>query len=275
MNGSEDSSVYKQSLTDVTTVLEACALAAGKILLEGWRKRDLTIDHKGTIDLVTQWDRASEDLLRSRLAESLPGVALVAEESGGLAAADDKPTLWIDPLDGTTNFVHGHAFFAVSIGLALGREVIASVVHAPALGHTWRATKHHGATRDGVQCRVSSVRALEDSLLATGFPYDNRTNPENNFAQFAALTMASQGVRRCGSAALDLCLTADGTFDGYWEHSLKPWDLAAGVLLVTESGGAVTALDGSPADFRTGAVIASNQTLHSSLVSALSSVKHH
>lgn len=254
---------------DTALVLERAARAAGAVLMEGWRSPALSVERKGVIDLVTRWDRASEDLLRRELSAALPDVALVAEEGGGREARDELPTLWVDPLDGTTNFVHGHPFFAVSVGLAVGRELVASCVHAPALGNTWVAAKGHGATRDGAPCRVSTVSALDDALLATGFPYDNRTNPRNNLAEFAALTMKTQGVRRCGSAALDLCLTADGTFDGYWERSLKPWDLAAGMLLVSEAGGALTSLDGGAHDFRSGAVVASNGALHRALLDAL------
>jgi myo-inositol-1(or 4)-monophosphatase len=201
------------------TVNEANALLAvaresAVVLMEGYR-RPGAVEHKGPIDLVTRWDRASEDALRLALAQCFPGVALVAEESA-VGAAPEGVVLWADPLDGTTNFVHGHPFFAVSIGLADGPTLLAGAVVAPALGLEWHAARGHGAWRNGERCRVSETAALDRALLATGFPYDNATNPLDNFAEFAALTRRSRGVRRCGAASLDLCLTADGTFDGYW-----------------------------------------------------------
>jgi myo-inositol-1(or 4)-monophosphatase len=247
--------------------LLAVARAAAAVLMEGYRNPG-AVELKGPIDLVTRWDRASEDCLRAALAVAFPGVALVAEES----AAGDAPAglaLWADPLDGTTNFVHGHPFFAVSIGLADGAELLAGAVVAPALGLSWHAARGHGARRDGIPCRVSETDALGRALLATGFPYDNATNPLDNFAEFAALTRRSRGVRRCGAAALDLCLTADGTFDGYWERFLKPWDLAAGALMVAEAGGRVSDLEGAPADFRDGWLVATNGRVHDALVAAL------
>lgn len=254
-------------LAAMTDEMERVARAAGQVCLRGWRT-GVAVERKGAIDLVTACDRASEDVIRAGFARAFPGVDLVAEEGGGVAH-EGAPVFWADPLDGTTNFAHGHPFFAVSIGLACGAALLAGVVVAPALGVAWRASRGRGATRDGAPCAVSATAVLGDSLLATGFPYDVRTNPLNNFDEFAALTRASRGVRRCGSAAIDLCMTADGTFDGYWERFLKPWDMAAGAAVVLEAGGALSALDGGAADVRTGAVVASNGRIHPALLEAI------
>ena len=248
-------------------VLRDIAREAAAVLMRGYRS-GVVAEHKSAIDLVTAWDRASEDVIRQSTAARLPGVTLMAEESAG-AGFPDGLTLWADPLDGTTNFVHGHPFFAVSLGLADGPTLLAAAVVAPALQLEWHGARGAGAFRSGAACHVSGTKTLGDALLATGFPYDNPTNPQNNFREFAALTMRSRGVRRCGSAALDLCLVADGTFDGYWERFLKPWDLAAGALLVSEAGGRVTDLRGSTGDFRTGWLLASNGHVHDELVRAV------
>lgn len=265
----EPATVMNVTPDDALSLL-AVARTAAAVLMEGYRA-PVEVEHKGPIDLVTRWDRASEDALRRGLASAFPGVTLVAEES---ARGDrpDGPVIWADPLDGTTNFIHGLPLFAVSIGLADGPTPLASAVVAPALGLEWHCARGHGAFRNGVPCHVSATSFLDGSLLATGFPYDNRTNPLNNFDEFAALTRRSRGVRRCGAASLDLCMTADGTFDGYWERFLKPWDLAAGSLLVTEAGGCVTDLAGAALDFRDGWLVASNGLVHGELVAALAAV---
>lgn len=225
------------SLTERRSAAQALlviAREAADLVLAGYRT-GVAVEHKGTIDLVTRIDRASEDLLRARLAVALPGVDVIAEEHGGTATGD-RPVVYADPLDGTTNYAHGLAYYCVTMALMEGGSLLAGVAVAPSLGVEYLAVLGAGATRNGVPCKVSRNSALTDSLLATGFPYDNRTDPENNLREFAELTLRTQGVRRCGSAALDLCMVADGTFDGYWERKLMPWDLAAGVLTVTEAG---------------------------------------
>lgn len=246
------------------------ARASAAVLMGGYRA-PVEVEHKGPIDLVTRWDRASEDALRRGVAEAFPGVTLVAEESAG-GERPAGPMIWADPLDGTTNFIHGLPLFAVSLGLTDGATLLAAAVVAPALGMEWHAARGHGAFRNGSPCHVSETPVLDRALLATGFPYDNRTNPLNNFDEFASLTQRSRGVRRCGAASLDLCMTADGTFDGYWERFLKPWDLAAGALLVTEAGGRVTDLSGAALDFRDGWLVASNGLVHDELVASLAAV---
>ena len=242
---------------------------AGAIVRSGYGRIHAP-ERKGRIDLVTEYDKRSEARLLERIAERYPAHGVLAEESGAHAATAASDVRWVvDPLDGTTNFAHGHPFFAVSVGLMVGPEAVLGVVVAPALRTVWRGSRGTPATRDGERCRVSATERLGDALLATGFPYDVRTNPLHNFDHFAALTRITRGVRRCGSAALDLCLTADGTFDGYWERFLKPWDMAGGAAVVLAAGGTVTDLQGGPADPRQGALVASNGRVHAELLGAL------
>jgi myo-inositol-1(or 4)-monophosphatase len=258
-------------LDEVARTLIEIAREAAALVHAGWRT-GVEIEHKGAIDLVTRFDRASEDLLRARFRERLPGFDVVAEESGG-APSGDRPVLWADPLDGTTNFAHGHPFFCVSIGLLDGATPLAAAVVAPALSVEYRAARGSGAWRNDVACGVSRTDELRESLLATGFPYDSHTRDENNLREFCALTRRTQGVRRCGSAALDLCLTAEGTYDAYWEAKLKPWDVAAGALVVLEAGGALSDLDGNTVDVRAGSLLASNGRIHDAVLRALRAVR--
>lgn len=263
-------------------LLGVCTLAAEEAaahILKGFRA-PLEVEHKGRrSDLVTRFDRESEGILIRHLEKT--GLFVVGEESGGKTERG-KPTIFVDPLDGTTNFVHGHPFFCVSIGVVApvgdkdGSELpVVGVIAAPALGLTFTgACSVDGevvvkTTRAGVPCRVSATETIEDGLFATGFPYDKSTSPDNNFAQFVAVKKRARGVRRCGSAALDLSLVADGTYDGYWEKKLNPWDLAGGAALVRASGGKVTGLPGGPVDVRQGHVLATNGRVHEALASLL------
>ncbi len=255
------------ALEDLSHTLLSIADEAAALVLAGWRTH-VSVERKGAIDLVTRYDRESEALLRARFAERLAHFDVVAEESGGRPSGA-RPVLWADPLDGTTNFAHGHPFFCVSLGLVDGAVPLASAVSAPALGTRWRASRNGGAWRNESRCAVSSTDRLGDALLATGFAYDTPTRDDNNLREFCALTRRTRGVRRCGSAALDLALTADGTYDAYWEPRLKPWDIAAGTLLVLEAGGALSDLAGAPLDLRDGSLIASNGRLHDALLGAL------
>ena len=267
-----------ERLTDGTLLelLEVAKEAAGEAaahLLTGFRA-PLDVEHKARrSDLVTRFDREAERLVLARLERT--GLAVVGEEYGG-ESPRGRPTFFVDPLDGTTNFVHGHPFFAVSIGLVVpagaeGDELpVVGVVAAPALGLVFvGAATVEGETlvalRSGAPCHVSATADLEDSLFATGFPYDRATNEDNNFAAFVAVKRRCRGVRRCGSAALDLCLVADGTYDGYWEKRLNPWDLAGGAALVRAAGGAVSSVSGRAVDVRDGSVLATNGRMHASL----------
>lgn len=248
------------------------AREAAALVMTGWRTKPV-ITKKGAIDLVTEFDVRSEALIRERLERALPGAHVVAEEGKGDAA--HELVWWVDPIDGTTNFAHGHPFFAVSIGLAERGVPVAGAVIAPALGREWACARGQGATRDGVPCAVSGTSSLDEALVATGFPYDRRTSAENNLSEFVALKLVTQGIRRCGAAALDLAFVADGTYDGYWEQKLHPWDSCAGIALVTEAGGHVTSYDGTPFSLAEGRVVATNAKFHDDLVRELQKARGH
>lgn len=242
------------------------ASEAAAYLLTGFRKRP-AVTEKARADLVTEYDFASEQLIRARLAELTPDIAIVAEEQGGTAGAG--LTWYCDPLDGTTNFVHGHHFFCVSIGVGEAGKPLAGAVVAPALATHWRGFVGGAALRNGEPCRVSETAELGRALVATGFPSDRTRAPSNNFDSFMRVKGRAQGIRRCGSAAIDLCLVADGTYDGYWERRLNAWDVMAGTALVLAAGGVVSALNGRSPDLSVGHIAASNGSIHGELVSLL------
>lgn len=243
-------------------VAEGCA----NLVSQGYRTRP-SPQKKGRVDLVTEFDLISERYLRAQLTELTPEIPILAEEQGGLFV--DELCWYCDPLDGTTNFVHGHPFYAVSIG-AMARGVpIAGVVIAPALNLTWLGHQGTQTTRNGRPCQVSETEDLDDSLFATGFPPDRTQEISNNFSAWAKVKKRVLGVRRCGSASIDLCFVADGTYDGYWERSLHAWDLVGGAAIVIASGGQVTALDGAPPRLDTGNIVATNGRMHSALLDLL------
>ncbi|MGB3615970.1 MAG: inositol monophosphatase family protein [Elainellaceae cyanobacterium] len=225
-------------------------------------------------DLVTEADRASEAVVLDVLRRRLPEHAILAEESGDSGDPEQTPYLWaIDPLDGTTNYTHNYPFYAVSIGLLIHGVPSVGVVFNPRLNELFQAAAGLGATCNQQPISVSKTAQLKDSLLVTGFAYDRRETIDNNYAEFCHLTHKTQGVRRGGSASVDLAYVACGRLDGYWERGLSPWDLAAGVVLVQEAGGHVTAYDQGPFDLKTGRILATNGALHDSLSNALISVK--
>jgi myo-inositol-1(or 4)-monophosphatase len=238
----------------------AFAREAGQVVREGWG-RDHDPEHKGVIDLVTEYDRRSEATLLDRIAARFPGHAVLAEESGG--AREPRGVRWIiDPLDGTTNFAHNYPFFAVSVGVEIDGRMVAGAVHDPVRDETFAAALGAGATRNGAPIHVSRIARVGDALLVTGFPYDVRERPRRYLEPFEAFLLRAQGVRRDGSAALNLCYLACGRFDGFWEYHLSPWDMAAGTLIVTEAGGRVTRLDGSEFRLDGREILASNGSLH-------------
>ncbi len=259
------------SLADTLLIVRDAIASASELLLEGYRSRPAHRTKATAIDFVTEFDQRSEALIKQMLAPL--GIAIVGEEGGGTPA--DR-TFYVDPLDGTTNYLHGHPFFCISIGLIDAGEPVLGVVHAPALGVTWEAVRGCGTLRNGVACHVTDTARLEDSLLATGFPYDRRSTDDDNLREFSRLKKRTHGVRRGGSAAIDLAMVADGTFDGYWEMKLNPWDWAAGATLVQEAGGRLSRYDGSAFDVHAtrdsttrAELVASNGALHPALLTAL------
>ncbi|MDE3168976.1 MAG: inositol monophosphatase [Acidobacteriota bacterium] len=236
------------------------AREAGAILRKGY-ERPKEIAYKGEVDLITDSDRLSEQLVVSRLREYFPDHGIVAEEGSRQDAADAKYCWHVDPLDGTTNFAHGYPCFCVSLGLLEDGEPIVGVVLNPVYNELFAAARGEGAYLNDRRIHVSSVESLSQSLVATGFPTHHRKKSAN-INYYWEFTLRSHGVRRDGAAALDLCAVACGRFDGFWEFGLKTWDTAAGTILVREAGGVITDIDGHP--FRPGArvVIASNGKIH-------------
>jgi myo-inositol-1(or 4)-monophosphatase len=220
----------------------AAAREAGAILrTESSRPKE--ISYKGEVDIVTESDRRAEALIVARLRENFPGHAIIAEEGGGSAEAGAKYCWHVDPLDGTTNFAHGYPCFAVSIGLVEDGEPVAGVVFNPISNELFAAARGKGAYLNKTPIHVSTVGELAHSLVATGFPTHQRKRSAN-IDYYWEFTLRSHGVRRDGSAALDLCSVACGRFDAFWEFNLNSWDTAAGILLVQEAGGTVTDLAG-------------------------------
>ncbi|MDQ3031736.1 MAG: inositol monophosphatase [Myxococcota bacterium] len=263
------------STDDRRTLLDAAlpiAREAGALLMEGWRSASSRARAKSRSDLVTDYDLRSEALIRERLAARFPDCAFIGEEGGGQSA---ERVWYVDPIDGTTNFAHGHPFFCVSMALVHAGEPELGIVIAPALAIEWTAVRGGGASRNGALCRVSDTESLDDALLSTGFPSWRASREDNNYRAFLALDAASHGVRRCGASAIELAMVADGSYDAFWDVGLKPWDVAASTLFVREAGGLVSDHDGAPLialdDFAGagGRVLASNGRLHGQLARGL------
>ena len=246
----------------------AFAREAGAILLEGYGVRHAP-ERKGAIDLVTEFDRRSEQLLLARVAERFPGHAVLAEESGMHESRSGHTRWLIDPLDGTTNFSHNYPFFAVSIGVERDGELIAGAVYDPTRDEMFAAARGAGATLNAAPIHVSQIPRLDDALLVSGFPYSVRQNPETIMPLFQAFLVRAQGVRRDGSAALNLCYVACGRFDGFWERHLSAWDMAAGVLLVREAGGRVTNYSGGDFAVDRRQIVASNGRVHDEMLEVI------
>lgn len=237
---------------------EASALIAHAVERRGLR--DHSFELKGEYDLVTETDRASEKLIVDRLRAHYPSHAIVAEE-GGRREGSSEYCWYVDPLDGTTNFAHGFPVFNVTLALERAGELICAVTIDPTRNEVFHAEKGAGAYLDGNRIHVSSASKLEDALAATGFP--SRKRHQNvNIHFYYQLAMLSHGVRRAGAAAIDLAYVACGRLDLFWEFSLNPWDMAAGVLLIREAGGAVTDMHGRPFNLRGKHVLADNGSVH-------------
>jgi len=252
------------------------ALEAGA-LIRSYFERGVATEYKGEVDVVTEADRASEKLITERLTAAFPDHGIYGEE-GVRQRLESEYRWYVDPLDGTTNFAHGFPVFCVSLGLehrAAGMaadqdgELIAGVVYDPMRNELFSAERGKGAWLDGRPVHVSATKHLAEALLATGFPSRKRhSSPNIHFYQ--EFTMRSHGVRRAGSAALDLAYTACGRLDGFWEFYLNPWDTAAGALLIMEAGGKITGFDGSPFQLKSSEVLASNGLIHTELTTLFS-----
>jgi myo-inositol-1(or 4)-monophosphatase len=244
---------------------------AGELLRAGYG-RVSGVRYKGPIDPVTEYDLRSEAMLREAIQRAFPGDSIVAEESG--ASGDGADRWLVDPLDGTVNFAHAVPIFAVSLAYLQGGQLTLGVSYDPMRDEMFHASAGGGAWLNGQRLHVSGSDQLERSLLATGFPYGIRSAADNNLDHYAAFTMRTLGVRRLGSACLDLAYVAAARFDGYWESAVGPWDIAAGMLLVQEAGGCVTRTDGQPDPLRSPiSILASNSRLHPAMLAVLNHAK--
>ncbi|MDJ0571434.1 MAG: inositol monophosphatase family protein [Pleurocapsa sp. MO_192.B19] len=244
-------------------------LAAGAVLKERWGKLN-NIQEKGRPgDLVTEADKLAEAQVLKILNLHLPEHQILAEESGALGNTNSKYLWAIDPLDGTTNYAHGLPMAATSVGLMIDGVPSVGAVYNPFSNELFRAARGLGATCNRRPIQVSPTSELTQSLLITGFAYDRRETTDNNYAEFCHLTHLTQGVRRLGCASMDLAGVACGRLDGYWERGLQPWDITAGIVILEEAGGKVTAYDGSPLDINSGRILATNSLIHDSLSQAL------
>jgi myo-inositol-1(or 4)-monophosphatase len=260
-----------ESIEELAQVGTEIARDAGRFLLEKFHSH-FTVSHKGAVNLVTDADIAAENLIVSRIKSAFPSHSILAEEIHNVSQNENSgsPFRWvIDPLDGTTNFAHGYPVFSVSIGVEKAGDLEMGIVYDPTRDEMFTARRGNGSFCNGVKLRVSKTGTLLSSLLATGFPYDIQTSKENNLNNFCAFAERTQGIRRAGSAAVDLCYVAAGRFDGFWELKLNPWDCAAGFLMVREAGGIVTNFHGQPASIYEREVVASNGLIHQEMLDVL------
>ena len=249
------------------------AHVAGALIRENWQ-RPQQIDYKGAIDLVTSVDRDSERSIVNLLQRNFPDHSILAEEETDLTGKMNSHRWIIDPLDGTTNFAHGYPQFCVSIGLEHERDLLLGIVYDPLRRECFSAIRGQGAKLNGQPIRTSTVPELDHALLATGFPYDSRENADFYLSYFKAFMLRAQGIRRGGAAALDLCYVACGRIDGFWELKLRPWDTAAGALIVEESGGRISDFAGGDFTLRGSQTMASNSLIHGEMIDVMREIHH-
>jgi myo-inositol-1(or 4)-monophosphatase len=247
------------------------AQSAGNLIRENWQ-RPKEIAYKGAIDLVTSVDRDAERRIVDMLRQNFPDHSILAEEETDIAGNQDNYCWIIDPLDGTTNFAHGYPQFCISIALEHEKNVLLGVVYDPITRECFSAIHGQGAKLNGQAIRVSSIAELDQALLATGFPYDQRDNADFYLSYFKAFMTRSQGIRRAGSAALDLCYVACGRLDGFWELKLRPWDTAAASLIVKEAGGRVSDFSGKDFSIHGNETLASNGAIHAAMLDVLQEI---
>lgn len=245
------------------------AIRAGRYLKARF-KSPKHIKYKGEIDLVTDSDIGAEEIIIKSLKKAYPKHRILAEETMGQEQIPEKGYCWIiDPLDGTTNYAHGYPLFAVSIALEYNGEIILGVAYNPLLNELFTAELGKGALLNGKRIHVSSEKNISRALLATGFPYDIRRDSKTNLSYFSRFQLKAQNIRRDGSAVLNLCYTACGRFDGFWELKLKPWDTASGFLIVKEAGGKVTDFGGKGYSIYKKEILASNGLVHNEMLKIL------
>jgi len=255
----------------LTTAVEA-VVRAGDLQMAHFG-REMQVDKKGTIDLVTEVDVAVERMFRDLIAERFPDHHVLAEELGGSLTVPEGACWVFDPIDGTTNFAHGLPIFCASLALEIDGVAEVAAVYDPNRRELFTAERGGGAFLNGNRLQVSSAGRLVDAMLVTGFPYDVHARVDEIVGLFGAFVGHARAVRRLGSAAIDLCWVAAGRMDGFWESDLKAWDIAGGALIVSEAGGRVTALDGAPFTSRGGNVLASNGQVHDAMLEVIRSFK--
>ena len=251
----------------LTTAVEA-VVRAGDLQMERFG-HDIRVDKKGTIDLVTEVDVAVERMFRDLIAGRFPDHQVLAEELGGSATSPPGPCWVFDPIDGTTNYAHGLPIFCASLALEIDGVAQVAAVYDPNRRELFTAERGGGAFLNGRPIRVSSVQALVDAMLVTGFPYDVHDRIDEIVGLFGAFVGRARAVRRLGSAAIDLCYVAAGRLDGFWESDLKPWDIAGGALVVAEAGGRVTDMQGALFTSRGRHVLATNSLLHEAMLEVI------
>lgn len=246
-------------------------LEAGSIVKEGFYSAK-NINHKGEVDLVTDFDIRTENFLKEKLQKVFPSFTIVGEETSAEGSYPAENVIFIDPIDGTTNFVHGVPFVAVSVGIITDSETKYGVVYNPILDELYSAETGKGAFCNGSPLKVSDNASLINSLVATGFPY-KKDNLPYLMKVLEEVLKSTQGIRRAGAASLDLCYTAKGIYDLYYETRLQPWDMAGGIIIVREAGGIVTKLDGRYYDMDDDSLIASNGLIHKEFLNILNEIK--
>jgi myo-inositol-1(or 4)-monophosphatase len=258
-----------EQLQNFLDVAITAAKQAGAVLEDFWGHKMAIAEKDRPGDLVTEADQKSENVILNIISSNFPNHGILAEESGKLEKSESDYLWVIDPLDGTTNYAHGYPLSAISIGLLIKGKPSVGVVYNPLYKELWTGALGKGATLNQRPIKVSETKDLSKSLLVTGFAYDRRETTDNNYAEFCYLTHLTQGVRRSGSASLDLVHVACGRFDAYWERGIKLWDIAAGIIILEEAGGKVSAYNGNQIDFNTGRILATNGHIHESLSETL------
>jgi myo-inositol-1(or 4)-monophosphatase len=255
-------------------VMIAAARKAGRGLTRDFGEvEQLQVSVKGPGNFVSAADHRAEDVLFRELGKARPGYGFLMEERGAVAGSDKTHRWIVDPLDGTTNFLHGIPLFCISIALERDGEIVCGLVYNPILDELYTAERGQGAFVNNRRLRVANRKTLADSLICTGMPHRGRPGHERFLLECKALMAATGGLRRTGAAAMDLAWVAAGRFDGFFEHDLKPWDMAGGLLLVREAGGFVSDVDGTQKMFEAGSIVAGNQSMHKALLATLSGVR--
>jgi myo-inositol-1(or 4)-monophosphatase len=261
-------------ISPALNVMIAAARKAGRPLIRDFGElENLQISMKGPADFVTTADKRTEQILIDELTKARPGYAFLGEEGGVVEGKDKTHRFIIDPIDGTLNFMHGIPQFAISIALEREGQLVSALVFNPVTDELFTAEKGHGAFLNSKRLRVAARKEMGAAVIATGLPFMGKEGHARAMAETAAVMNVTAGIRRMGAASLDLAYVAAGRFDGFWEHGLQPWDIAAGILLLKEAGGVITDMNGGEQMMTNGQVVSANETLHPQLLKLLKSAK--